>query len=490
MRILGRTLVRPFFCLLATLWGGTLLGGTTRVTLLQFADYHSHALPFYSEGRPQQGGIARAIGYLSEQKRGGALVFSGGDMINKGSPSWSDKYRCAEWSWFNGIVDAMALGNHDADYGNDVLAQCRTALRYPILSANTAGFGKYEVFERKGLRFGVFALAGPDFPSLMKASGLSFSDSVAAATETVRDLRNKEKVDAVVLIGHEQFDDDARLARAVPGIDLIFGSHSHRKQELMKIDGTSTWIISPFQYLTYISRVEMRFAGRLLQSVNGRLVPVDSRLTADRKVALRVPAMERELENDPGYSALFVTIGGAGVALSVDGQLERDAAFPDLALDVMREVSGADAAISTASSFRQSIAPGPITLEALRAALPYDNEILVVEMTGRQLQAVLDYSASRRGSDFFSQMSGVRFIVDRDGAVDVRLANGAPLDLGATYHVATTDYQVRVAPGYRELFAGLGVKATGLRLRSEVQRYLAAHSPVSAAADGRIGVRN
>jgi 2',3'-cyclic-nucleotide 2'-phosphodiesterase (5'-nucleotidase family) len=401
MRILGRTLVRPFFCLLATLWGGTLLGGTTRVTLLQFADYHSHALPFYSEGRPQQGGIARAIGYLSEQKRGGALVFSGGDMINKGSPSWSDKYRCAEWSWFNGIVDAMALGNHDADYGNDVLAQCRTALRYPILSANTAGFGKYEVFERKGLRIGVFALAGPDFPSLMKASGLSFSDSVAAATETVRDLRNKEKVDAVVLIGHEQFDDDIALARAVPGIDLIFGSHSHRK-----------------------------------------------------------------------------------------GQLERDAAFPDLALDVMREVSGADAAISTASSFRQSIAPGPITLEALRAALPYDNEILVVEMTGRQLQAVLDYSASRRGSDFFSQMSGVRFIVDRDGAVDVRLANGAPLDLGATYHVATTDYQVRVALGYRELFAGLGVKATGLRLRSEVQRYLAAHSPVSAAADGRIGVRN
>ncbi|HUP48476.1 MAG TPA: bifunctional metallophosphatase/5'-nucleotidase, partial [Thermoanaerobaculia bacterium] len=62
--------------------------GAQTVTLLHFSDYHSHALPFYSEGRPDQGGIARAIGYLARQKRGGALIFSGGDMINRGAPAW------------------------------------------------------------------------------------------------------------------------------------------------------------------------------------------------------------------------------------------------------------------------------------------------------------------------------------------------------------------------------------------------------------------
>ena len=38
---------------------------------------------------------------------------SGGDMMNKGAPSWSDRYQCAEWSWLNGVADAMALGNHE-----------------------------------------------------------------------------------------------------------------------------------------------------------------------------------------------------------------------------------------------------------------------------------------------------------------------------------------------------------------------------------------
>src|SRR5687767_7241923 len=92
------------------------LSADTTVTLLHFSDYHSHALPFYTDDG-ERGGIARAIGYLRGEKRRGALVFSGGDTINKGSPAWSDRYGCAEWPWLNGVVDAMAFGNHDADYG-------------------------------------------------------------------------------------------------------------------------------------------------------------------------------------------------------------------------------------------------------------------------------------------------------------------------------------------------------------------------------------
>ena len=45
-------------------------------------------------------------------------------MINKGSPAWSDKYRCAEWPWFNGVIDAMAFGNHDPDYGIGAMQAC------------------------------------------------------------------------------------------------------------------------------------------------------------------------------------------------------------------------------------------------------------------------------------------------------------------------------------------------------------------------------
>src|SRR5215204_1323494 len=77
------------------------------VTLLHFSDYHSHAVPFYSEGAPNQAGIARGIGYLKARKAAdpNVVILSGGDTMNKGTPTWSDEYQCAEWPWFNGLLD-------------------------------------------------------------------------------------------------------------------------------------------------------------------------------------------------------------------------------------------------------------------------------------------------------------------------------------------------------------------------------------------------
>src|SRR5258707_9340444 len=59
----------------------------TRIVLLHFSDYHSHVLPFYSEGHADQGGIARAIGYMKRARRADdAIVLSGAATIKKGSP--------------------------------------------------------------------------------------------------------------------------------------------------------------------------------------------------------------------------------------------------------------------------------------------------------------------------------------------------------------------------------------------------------------------
>jgi len=102
----------------------------TRVRILAFSDYHSHAVPFRSEGRPGQGGLARAVALIRKARAAGdTLVLSGGDMLNKGVPVWSDEYGCVEWPWLDGLVDAMALGNHDLDYGPEAFAACRASTR-------------------------------------------------------------------------------------------------------------------------------------------------------------------------------------------------------------------------------------------------------------------------------------------------------------------------------------------------------------------------
>jgi 5'-nucleotidase len=430
-----------FFC-------GAAYAGTTRVTLLHFSDYHSHALPFYSEGREEQGGIARAVAYLRAEKHNGALVFSGGDMVNKGSPAWSDKYRCAEWPWFNGIIDAMAPGNHDPDYGVAELQKCMEGIRYPVLSANTDGFDPSRVFVVNGIRVGVFAVAGSDFKTLVKEPALHFGDPMAAARNSVRDLREKQHADIVVMIGHEHLDDDFALARAVPGIDLIFGTHSHLKRELARIDGTQTWFISPFQYLTYISRVVLTFDSHQLKGVTGRLVPMDARITGDKTIVRRVAAMERDLEHDPQYAALFARIGTLSVPLSVESLSAKT-------VEIMRDAAHADVALSTASSFRQALPRGVITFEALRAALPYDNEIVVYSLTGDVVARLLAYGKSREGSDSFAIVAAPKAI-----------------DPSRTYRVATTDYLARTAPGYRDFFAGLTAEMPGLHVRDELRKSL------------------
>jgi 5'-nucleotidase len=462
--------MRRVLLFLATILTTQSLAAQT-VTLLHFSDYHSHALPFYAESRARQGGLARAIGYMKQEKRRGAFVLSGGDMVNKGSPAWSDKYQCAEWPWFDGVVDAMAFGNHDADYGRATFDRCRATIHYPLLSANATvdgatPFRSYTILQRGKIRIGVFALAGSDFPSLVKADGFHFTDAIAAARDVVHTLREIEHVDAVVSIGHQSIDEDFALARAVPGIDVILGSHSHLKRDLQQLEGTHTWFISPSQYLTYITRVQLVFGGHKLSAVRGKLVRVDESLPTDKTIAKRVATMQRELERDPEYAPLFAVIGTVAAPIDIAGLLTRNSALGQLVMDVTRTAAKADVALSTSSSFRQAIDAGPLTLEDLRAALPYDNEIIVYDVPGERLKRMVAYINTRRDTDMFAQTSGL----------------DAPLDDAKTYRVATTDYLARVAVGYRDFFTGLTPQPTGLRIRDELRKYLAAHSqPLSRA---------
>jgi 5'-nucleotidase / UDP-sugar diphosphatase len=404
--------------LLALLLSFPLHAAETTVTLFHFSDYHSHALPFYTE-EGERGGVARAIGFLKQQKRRGALVFSGGDTVNQGAPAWSDRFQCAEWPWWNGVLDAMAFGNHDADYGLAAFDDCRKSAAYPILSANTSGMTPHRVFTRKGLRIGVFAVAGSDFPQLVKAP-FTFSDPVAAARDTVRALRENERVDAVVMIGHQHTAADYALARAVPGIDLILGSHSHLERELVQIPGTRTWFISPHQYLTYISWVELKFADGKLGAIDGALLPVDARMPADPAIERRIATMQAQLERE--QPALFTGIATLPEPLSVEMVAMR-------ALEVMRRVAKTDVAISTTSSFRRPLPAGTLTMELLRSAMPYDNELVVCTISGADLQ----------------RLSAESFV------------SGTFAPAG-TYRVATTDYL-----GGREKF---NCEKTGVRVRA------------------------
>ena len=377
-----------------------------------------------------QGGIARAVAFLKEaRRRPDTVVVSGGDMVNRGAPLWSDVYGCVEWRWLAGLVDVWALGNHDLDYGPDALAACRAASRAPVLAANlvdVAGApaltveGKpYLVKAVGGVRLGFFALGGTDMPRLVRPenlpAGTRWADPLPVARDVVRRLRDVEKA----------------MARAVPGIDLILGTHSHYKGELGRIGG-HTAFISPFQYLAYVSEVELAFAGRRLQGITGRLAAMDEARPEDPAVADEVARLQRDLV--ASHPDRFRVVGRTAAGLGDEGVSAGESPIGNWATEVLRRAAGAHAYLATASSFRGGLPPGEVTLEDFYTAIPYTNRVVVAEMRGAELEAVVAASVARAGSDGFSQESGLvgmRALLERRPDLDAVFAASDLMAAGA-----------------------------------------------------------
>src|SRR5262249_33899398 len=152
---------------------------------------------------------------------------------------------------------------------------------------------------------------------------------------------------------------------------------------------------SPFQYLEYVSRVELTFEDGKLASVGGGLVRMSPSLPEAPDVVEKVQAMQRDLEADPQYAPRFERLGQASVELSDANISTGESVLGDWVQDTVRAAAGAHVALSTSSSFRASIPPGDVTVEDYLAAVPYKNLVLVHEMTGAQLQQILDLSAGK-----------------------------------------------------------------------------------------------
>ena len=128
--------------------------------------------------------------------------------------------------------------------------------------------------------------------------------------------------------------------------------------------------------------------------------------------------------------------------------------------------------------------------------MPYKNRVLVYTMTGAQIQDLLNYSVSRSGSDFFSQVSGVRFkIVNGNQATNIQILKD-PANPAAGYARSIRRRptasrrpisRAKLAGGYKDIFAQASFRDTGIAdIRDEVRAYIKANSPVSARLDGRI----
>src|SRR5687767_12551409 len=185
----------------------------------------------------EQGGMASLAGWVAQVRSRApdrTLLLDAGDTWQGTFTSNANKGESIVKAMNVMRYDAQALGNHDFDWGQEVLQQRAKEASFPFLAANlldsTTGrvpaYAKPWIVKDLGLaKIGIIGLANPRSPSIVKASsiaGLTFLPAVDAVRRYLPEVRAQS--DIVVVLTHIGVDEDSELAQAVPDIDVIVRS--------------------------------------------------------------------------------------------------------------------------------------------------------------------------------------------------------------------------------------------------------------------------
>jgi 2',3'-cyclic-nucleotide 2'-phosphodiesterase (5'-nucleotidase family) len=482
------------------------------VTILYTNDFHSAFDPipaYWLPGSPKLGGAAQLATQINQirKREQTVFLFDTGDMFT-GMISFLTRGEALMEIMMSMQYDAMAIGNHEFDYGSDNFTKQMNRVSFPVLGANIFYKGTdhpysrpYAILERNGVRLGVIGIIGQDARSVALPSGitgLDFADPIPVVRAAVKEL--KSQVDLIVVLAHQgktgpmqtdaeahedlqrDFDEDIRLCGEVEGIDVFVGGHAHRGIEKpFEHPKTGTLIVQTYGYGTRLGYLKVRVQNKKVVSYEGELLKVWSdKLTPDPVVAAKV-----KLYQDRVAPQIGEVVGRTKVRLTRD--YRKESSLGAFVTDVMREVSGAEIAITNAGGLRADLPEGNVTKGNVLDALPFVNSLVICEMTGEQIREVLEQGFTlERG---MAQVSGLRAKYDMSRTAGRRLVEveigGHPADDTRVYRVATNSFLAQGGDLYTT-FLKTKQSAQGKLLSEVVMDYFRKKGGVEAPAMGRL----
>ncbi|MDB4885478.1 MAG: cpdB, partial [Gemmatimonadetes bacterium] len=382
--------------------------------------------------------------------------------------------------------DAAAVGNHEFNYGVSFLETAIRPAQFPFLAANayrTAGgqpFARWTMVEREGVRIGIVGATTPgsmiwDRDNL--AGRITIRDIVPEVRSAVADVRAAGA--SVVLVtmhsgldGPSSYDTTrtgvasenvaARVAREVPGIDLILYGHSHQEMADTTINGVL--LMQPKNWATSVAvahlQVERHGSGWIVGAKHSTLVQAAGHAESPAVLAATQTA------HDATVRWVTTPIGRTDVAWRSDSARVVDTPLLDFVLETMRRTAGTDLASTAAFSLDAALDAGPITAARLQALYPYDNTLRAVRLTGMQLREYLEQSARYYRSDAsgavtvdpsipgfnFDIVSGVDYTLDVSRPIGARVTRlvfkGRPVTDTDTFTMALNNYRQTGGGGY------------------------------------------
>jgi 5'-nucleotidase len=465
------------------------------LTILQVNDVYS-TVPIDGLG-----GVARLATVKARMTSEGRtpLVLLAGDFLSPSVASSVFKGEQMVAALNAAGLDMATLGNHEFDFGVDVLLQRMAEAKWQWVISNVidtsterpvGGAAPYVVRKFGAMTVGFIGLCLSNEIESSRLERLRLIDPLEAAAIYVPQLK-QEGAQVIIALTHLSFADDRALAARFPEIDLIVGGHEH-------------YPITAVENRTFISKAgsEGRFIARIdvNRSADGmverffELMPVDDSIPDDPATKAVIDKYEARLLE------LDVPVGTSLVPLDADSNRLRagETNLGNLVADAMRAEVGADIALINAGSIRgERIFPaGPIYRRTLATIHPFGNIVCKIETTGERIRAALENGASRMPltDGRFAQVSGLTYRVDPSAAPGRRIREvtigGQPLDPRRTYTVAITDFQIHGGDDF-VMFRDQPVLVSpesGPLLVSTLEKYVSARGRVSPSVEGRITV--
>jgi 5'-nucleotidase / UDP-sugar diphosphatase len=474
---------------------------TEQITVLHVNDLHGHLLPAIDKSISETipvGGAARLARMIADERTknpDGTLLLAAGDMF-QGTPISNVFRGRSVIAVMNELkFDAMAVGNHEFDWGRTVLNQLAEAATFPFLSANIQNsqdgslplVKPYIILKRNNLKLAIIGLTIPDTADITKpehVSGLVFRDPLEVLPQLLKDT-HRDGADLIVLLSHLGLDADLRIAEQVPGINVIIGGHSHTViTDPLRIN--QTIIVQAGAYGAYLGVLNLVVQpdSRKIISATGanelKTVHTGPSDPVDRGIAAIVDRF-----NDQIKTEFARTIGETSVDLVRNSHEESNVG--DLVCDAMRESSGAELAFNNSGAIRTNISTGKITMEQVYTLLPFDNTLVVMDLTGGQIKRILEENVGFEHG--ILQISGLSVRYDLNQPFGSRVLSakveGKPLELSKTYRVVTNDFLAAGGDHFAVFGEGRNV-AYGDSLRDVLATYLEKHSPVHPEPEKRI----
>ncbi len=458
------------------------------LTILHTNDEHGAAIPHSptvdyhpTKENPTLGGYARlatAVKQIRAEKSATGepvLLLSGGDYIGGSPYSWLIPRGYAMELTIKQLLgyNAVTVGNHEYDYGPDILAHYLIEAGYPeahaitpVLASNAIvpanhplaaeGLFRESVIMTldNGLRVGLFGLIGEQAVSYTTANEpVTFADQQETARRMVEELRN-QGAQLVIALSHTgvEHGEDQQIAMAVPGIDVIVSGHCHTALHAPIIEG-STYIVQAGELLNYIGRLDLAYNPetgelRARNEENGvpYLIPLDYKLPLDPEVGAVIEeytVLLNELiaEKTGGrFTSVFDSVALAAYEIPNTPQL-KETPFGNFVTDAMRLVTEektghkVDFALQANGSIRGSIHPGTMPhafgqisvydlAELIGLGIGPDGDagypIVAAYLTGEEMRRTLEVAAllsEMLGDTYFLQFSGLRYNYNPNNAV-------------------------------------------------------------------------